>query len=197
MVRDPDADDPDPASELTKRDDPSWNSLINHEVVQEYETYIARNGLRRTGHLASGRGREAPITPAQWAATATTTPPDESVACASTTFSRRTDSPGRRGRCAVRPGGRGHVELIGAYQGARTRVAQPPIDCRPATTDRGDCHSWARRVGRPPKRCVNAGPQAHIWHHEAMSISGQRRCSSMRCVKAPDATRRGERRPPP
>ncbi len=67
---------------------------------------------------------------------------------------------------AVKIGDGGHVEPIGAYQ-ARTSVSRSsPIDRRPASPDRGDCHSWARRVGVSPKRCVNAAFQAHDSHHE-------------------------------
>lgn len=125
---DPDAADFDPASELTRwQANPSWNSLINHEVVQgEYETYTPeRFAQDRLGIWRQDAGAKRLITPAQWSATATTTPPDESEGVRTIAVSFTADGLHQAVAGAVKTEDGGHVELIGAYSGrADVGVAQ-------------------------------------------------------------------------
>lgn len=125
---DPDAEDFDPASELTRwQANPSWNSLINHEVVQgEYETYTPeRFAQDRLGVWRQDAGAKRLITPAQWSATATTTPPDESEGVRTIAVSFTADGLHQAVAGAVKTEDGGHVELIGAYSGrADVGVAQ-------------------------------------------------------------------------
>lgn len=78
---DPDADDFDPASELTRwQANPAWNTRINHEIVQgEFESYTETEFSQdRLGIWLSdlGEGGSRAVSAEQWKATAVDDAPD-------------------------------------------------------------------------------------------------------------------------
>lgn len=117
---DPSDEDFDPASEYTRWcANPSWNELINHEIVQgEFETYSPeRFAQDRLGIWRQDAAARRLITPAQWSAIAVDTPPVESDGVRAFAVSFSADGRRQAVAGAVRTKAGGHVELVGAYSG--------------------------------------------------------------------------------
>ena len=116
---DPDAEDYDPASELTRwHANPAWNTRINHEIVQgEFESYTKEEFAQdRLGIWLSelGTGKRA-ISPFEWSSTGVENAPVEGVRSFAVAFSfdgsRLALSGGLKHDDGI------HVELIDAAEG--------------------------------------------------------------------------------
>lgn len=118
---DPDADDYDPASELTRwRGNPAWNTRINHEIVQgEFESYTPEEFAQdRLGIWLSdlGAGGSRAVSADQWRDTEADDAP-EGIPAYAVAFNRAGD---RLSLAGARKHDEGvHVEIIDALEDSR------------------------------------------------------------------------------